>query len=200
MTEHVTVVRHVLHSTNTTRKTLEVAAALSQWKINCHLSLSFPLPYSFFICTYKHFSYKHRWHIESSFSLLSSEQARWLCLYFRAAVMLLRSFSLSMLADDDLLWQSNLSVSLLSLLNDLCCAFTVPGPDHLPWWLWIQEGEPVHHRTCLCAEVQGRIQETVLLDAGERKMLLSFFTGEEMETIYLNVCHLCLFVCRLMDI
>lgn len=67
-----------------------------QWKINCHLRLSFPLSYSFFICTYKHFSYKHRWHIESSFSLLSTEQARWLCLYFRAAVMLLRSFSLSM--------------------------------------------------------------------------------------------------------
>lgn len=39
----------------------------------------------------------------------------------------------------------------------------------------------MHHRTGLRAEVQGRIQETVLLDAGERKVPLIFLKGEELE-------------------
>lgn len=37
----------------------------------------------------------------------------------------------------------------------------------------------MHDGTCLCAKVQGWIQETILLDAGERKMLLISSREEE---------------------
>lgn len=41
-----------------------------------------------------------------------------------------------------------------------------PGFDHLPWWLRVQAGEPVHHRTSVCVEVQSWLQEAFFLDAG----------------------------------
>lgn len=170
-----------------------------QWKINCHLRLSFPLSYSFFICTYKHFSYKHRWHIESSFSLLSTEQARWLCLYFRAAVMLLRSFSHPMtgwwwfvVAEQPQCF-TPLSVEWLMLC--LPCSRTwssslmtvnsrgwASAPQDVSM-CWSSRPDP---RDCS----SGCRWEKDASQPLQRRR-----NGD-----HLNVCHLCLFVCRLMDI
>lgn len=57
-----------------------------------------------------------------------------------------------------------LDLSLNVRMNPFYCSHL--GPDHLPWWLRVQAGEPVHHRTSLCVEVQGWLQKTLLLDAG----------------------------------
>ena len=57
-----------------------------------------------------------------------------------------------------------LDLSLNFSMNPFYCSHL--GPDHLPWWLRVQTGEPVHDRTSLCVEVQGWIQKTLLLDAG----------------------------------
>lgn len=106
--------------------------------------------------------------------------------FFLIAVMLITWFSLPVFG---WWWFGVAEQSQCFAPHSLEC-FMLSGPDHLPRWLWIQEGEPVHHRTRLCSEVQGWIEETVLLDAGERKMLLFFFKGEEMEAIFVKAWHL----------
>lgn len=140
-------------------------------KKDCHLSLSFCFLSIDSVSVHT---------VESKFSWPSTEQARWQCLYYRAAGMLMLLFPfgnwLMMICCGR---ATSLFFSPLPLLNVSCSAFPVPGPDHLPRWLWVQEGEPVHHRTGLRTEVQGRIQEAVLLDAGRRKMLLIFSEGRK---------------------
>lgn len=44
----------------------------------------------------------------------------------------------------------------------------------------------MHNRSCLCAEVQGWIQETVLLDAGERGRCCSSFEIETSAVVFVH--------------
>lgn len=68
-------------------------------------------------------------------------------------------------------WTHLPSLPLCLMMMTMMVASLAAGPDHLPRRLRVQEGNSVHDGTRLRAEVQGRIQEAVLLDAGEKKVL-----------------------------